>query len=128
MQVFIAYSHTDEPLKNELVKHLSPLRRLGLIQHWHDRRIAPGADWNREIDAHLNRCQIILLLSSADFINSDYCYGIEMARADSWSDQYTLARHDGPLCSSLTGSCIQSIAIHHLPRPFSPFPPSTCHP
>lgn len=81
VQVFIAYSRTDEPLKEELVKHLSPLRRQGLIRDWHDRRIAPGVDWNREIDAHLSLCVIFLPLISADFINSDYCYGIEMQRA-----------------------------------------------
>jgi hypothetical protein len=81
VNVLIAYSHSDEALKDELIKHLSPLRRQGLIQDWHDRRIAPGADWNRDIDGHLSRCAIFLPLISADFINSDYCYGIEMARA-----------------------------------------------
>ncbi len=81
LEIFIAYAHADELLKNELVKHLSPLRRTGLIQEWHDRRIKPGAEWEHEIDRHVNRCGIVLLLISADFIHSDYCYAVEMKRA-----------------------------------------------
>jgi hypothetical protein len=80
-ELFISYSHEDEKLKNELLKHLSPLRRFGLIQEWHDRLIGAGADWHQEIGNALNRCKLILLLISADFINSDYCYGVEMTRA-----------------------------------------------
>jgi hypothetical protein len=76
-----AYSHRDEQMKQELIKHLSPLQRTGLVAEWHDRRIEPGADWEREINLHLNRSHIILLLISADFIYSDYCYGVEMIRA-----------------------------------------------
>jgi hypothetical protein len=81
LEVFIAYSHANERMKQKLIKHLSSLRRSGLVEAWHDRQIQPGADWEREIDQHLDRSQIILLLISADFIDSDYCYGIEMKRA-----------------------------------------------
>src|SRR5712692_847076 len=31
LTVFIAYSHADEQLKNELLKHLEPLKQLGLV-------------------------------------------------------------------------------------------------
>ena len=81
MELFISYSHADEALKNELIKHLSASRRSGLIQEWHDRKIRPGADWSVEINDALDRCKIILLLISADFIQSDYCYGVELKRA-----------------------------------------------
>jgi len=81
VEIFIAYAHADEPLKDELLKHLSPLRREGLIREWHDRRIQPGADWEHQIDQHLNACGIVLLLISADFIHSDYCCCVEMKRA-----------------------------------------------
>jgi hypothetical protein len=80
-ELFIAYAHVDEPLKDELVKHLSAMQRSGLIRAWNDRRILPGANWNTEISDALNRCQIVLLLVSADFIHSDYCYGVEVKRA-----------------------------------------------
>jgi hypothetical protein len=78
---FIAYSHNDHLLKDELLKHLSPLRREGLVRVWHDRDIRVGTHWNNQIDQYLNQCELILLLISADFINSDYGYGVEMSRA-----------------------------------------------
>jgi hypothetical protein len=81
LDLFISYAHADEGLKNELIKHLSAARRAGAIREWHDRRIMPGADWSAEIDGALERSGIILLLISADFIHSDYCYGVEMKRA-----------------------------------------------
>jgi len=81
IEVFFSYSHRDEHLRDELVKHLSLLKRQGIITEWNDRKIVPGAQWADEIDKHLNLAQIILLMVSADFIASDYCYGEEMMRA-----------------------------------------------
>lgn len=48
---------------------------------WHDRDIHPGMEWEKEIDRQLAEAQVILLLVSPDFMNSDYCYGNEMQRA-----------------------------------------------
>src|ERR1700686_211738 len=81
VEVFYSYAHEDEALRAELEKHLSLLRRQGVISDWHDRHIAPGTDWAQAIDEHLERASVILLLVSADFLASDYCYGIEMQRA-----------------------------------------------
>ena len=81
INVFVSYSHKDEAYREELDAHLSNLRRQGIIAEWHDRKISPGADWASEIDDNLNTAQIILLLVSSDFMNSDYCYGVEMKRA-----------------------------------------------
>ena len=81
IELFYSYSHKDERLRNELEKHLSLLMREGYIATWHDRKIVPGRDWEGEIDEHLNSAQIILLLISADFMASDYCYDIEVKRA-----------------------------------------------
>jgi uncharacterized protein YjbI with pentapeptide repeats len=81
IEVFISYSHKDEKLRQELVKHLSILKRQEIITDWHDRKILPGSEWAENIDENLNRASIILLLISADFLNSDYCYNVEMQRA-----------------------------------------------
>ncbi|MBE9140793.1 leucine-rich repeat domain-containing protein [Nodosilinea sp. LEGE 07088] len=81
LRLFYSYSHKDETLRDELETHLKLLQRQGLIQPWHDRRILPGNEWGHDIDDNLNRADIILLLVSADFIASDYCYDIEMTRA-----------------------------------------------
>jgi len=66
--VFVSYSHADEALKIELLKHLEPLRRLNLIDTWHDRQIKAGDDWDKNISANLESADIILLLISIDFI------------------------------------------------------------
>ncbi len=81
IEVFYSYSHHDEVLRDELEKHLSILRRQGVISQWHDRQIGAGREWEGQIDQRLNSAQVILILISADFLASDYCYDIEMMRA-----------------------------------------------
>ena len=81
VEVFYSYAREDEVLRKKLEKHLVSLKHSGEITGWHDRMISPGAKWEDEIHAHLESAQIILLLISADFLASDYCYGVEMRRA-----------------------------------------------
>src|SRR5947208_7693066 len=81
VKIFFCYAHEDEPLLNKLKAHLRPLQRQGLVEVWHDRDISAGADWEHEIIKHLNTADIILLLISPGFMDSDFCYGIEMKRA-----------------------------------------------
>lgn len=79
--VFFSYSHVDEGLRDQLEKQLAMLKRQGVIETWHDRRIGAGQNIDHVIDEHMNRDDVILLLVSADFLASDYCYDIEMKRA-----------------------------------------------
>jgi len=81
IEIFYSYAHEDEPLRQELEKHLTLLKQQGLISGWHDRSISAGTEWANEIDTHLNTAHIILLLISASFLASNYCYHIEMKRA-----------------------------------------------
>src|SRR5947209_2666795 len=85
VKIFLCYAREDEPLLNKLKSHLRPLQREGLIEVWYDRDISAGTDWETEIKQHLNTAQIVLLLVSPDFMDSDYCYGKEM--------QWALERH-----------------------------------
>jgi hypothetical protein len=85
-QVFFSYSHADEPLRDEIEKQLSMLKREGVIAAWHDRRISAGTEFASVIDAHVQTADVILLLVSADFLASDYCFDIEVKRA--------MERHD----------------------------------
>jgi TIR domain len=80
-RVFFSYSHDDEQYRDQLEKHLAALKHQGLIDSWHDRRILAGSSFDKEIDEQLERADVILLLVSASFIDSRYCYGIEMRRA-----------------------------------------------
>jgi len=81
LKVFISYCHVDEALKTELLKHLEPLRRMGLVETWHDRQIKAGDEWSKKISVNLEEADLILLVISIDFINSNYCYDIELDRA-----------------------------------------------
>lgn len=81
LTVFISYSHADTDLKDQLVKHLRPLERENLIRPFVDHMIKAGDDWDRTITEKLNNADIVLLLVSIDFINSKYCYDIELERA-----------------------------------------------
>jgi hypothetical protein len=81
VKVFFSYSHKDEALRDELATHLSLLKRKGLIEAWHDREISAGKEWANAIDDNLDAADVILLLVSANFLGSDYCYDKEMGRA-----------------------------------------------
>ena len=79
--VFISYAHEDLAYLKELEKHLANLKRQNIITSWYDGDINPGTEWEAQILEKLDAAQIILLLVSADFINSDFCYSIEMQQA-----------------------------------------------
>jgi TIR domain len=81
IEVFFSYAHKDEELRDELAKHLRLLERQGIIAGWHDRQILAGSAWADAIDTHLETAHIILLLVSADFLASNYCYDLEVQRA-----------------------------------------------
>jgi tetratricopeptide (TPR) repeat protein len=85
-EIFISYAHEDHAFRLELDKHLSNLRRQQIISSWYDGDITPGTEWQPQIMDHLHTAQIILLLVSADFMASDFCYSIEMKLA--------IARHN----------------------------------
>lgn len=81
IKVFYCYAHEDDALREQLARHLSPLRRLRDITGWFNRDIQAGTDWEQESEAQMHTASIILLLISADFMASDYCYTVEMKRA-----------------------------------------------
>ena len=81
VRLFYSYSHKDESFREELEAHLNNLKRNGFLEPWHDRKIGASDDWKNSIDDNLKGADIILLLVSADFIASDYCYEKEMKTA-----------------------------------------------
>lgn len=81
IKVFISYSHADDQYRAELQKHLALLQREGRVDVWHDHRIPAGGELETHISAELEAADVILLLVSADFLASDYCYSIELKRA-----------------------------------------------
>ena len=86
VSVFISYSHQDEDFRIGLEKHLTLLKRRGVISIWNDRKIQAGREWEGEIHYHLQYADVILLLISSDFVASDYCWDVEM--------QWAIERHE----------------------------------
>ena len=92
VRVFISYAPLDDALRERLRAHLSPLEREGLVQAWDDREILAGDEWADEIDECLNKADVILLLVTADFIKSEYCYGKELNARSSATPTRPIAR------------------------------------
>jgi TIR domain len=80
-KLFFSYSHHDETTRDELEIHLAMLKRQGVIESWHDRRIVAGDEFAGQISEHLEEANIVLLLVSPYFLASIYCYDVEMKRA-----------------------------------------------
>lgn len=79
--LFFSYSHKDEDLRDQLEVHLAMLKREGLIEAWHDRKIPVGNEVDTSIDDKIEVAEVILLLVSPDFLASSYCYDKEVQRA-----------------------------------------------
>ena len=78
VDIFIAYSHEDIALKNELKKFLRPLLREERISLWDDFDIEAGEEWDAKIKERLYGADVVLLLVSSDSLASDYFYGKEV--------------------------------------------------
>jgi len=81
LKLFCSYAHEDKPLWLEFKSHLSSLGRQGLIEVWFDGMIEAGQRWEEEIYRKLETADIILLLVSSHFMDSEFCYSKELARA-----------------------------------------------
>ena len=86
LRVFVSYAHADEALHDEMSRHLSLLRRQGRFESWHDRKLLPGDAWRAQIDDRLANADVVILLVSADFLSSDFCFEQELMAA--------MTRHD----------------------------------
>ena len=80
-EIFFSYAHVDEDLMNDVRRQLIVYDRQKIIVKWYDRLIPPGGAWTKEIDERLSQARIILLFVSPHFIESKYCYHVEMAEA-----------------------------------------------
>jgi hypothetical protein len=89
--LFMSYSHKDEHLRGQLEEHLAWLRRDGLVDDWHDRKLVPGEEWDATLMTQLETARVIVLLVSSAFIASEFCWSRELAVA--------IARHEeGSAC------------------------------
>jgi internalin A len=78
LRVFFSYSHKDEEYRDQLDVHFAMLRNRGLVETWHDRKIIPGEEWDDTIKQQLQEADLVLLMISADFLNSNYIMNEEL--------------------------------------------------
>ncbi len=81
LTLYYCYAREDKPLREELEKHLSPLKLQGQITTWHDGEIKAGTEWQREITHYLQSADVILLLVSPDFFTLEGIYLESMKQA-----------------------------------------------
>ncbi len=81
LSLFFSYAHADREMRAELDKYLGPLKKDGRIQGWHDGEIKPGERWDAAIRKKLNEADVLLLLLSPAFLDSDYIARVELAHA-----------------------------------------------
>jgi len=78
LKLFISYSHIDENYLKNLEKHLITLKRRGIIEVWNDKKMTTGDILDNEIKTYLSSSDIIVFIVSVDFLNSWYCYEVEL--------------------------------------------------
>jgi len=79
--LFYSYTSNDKQWRDQLTKHLSQLKRDGLIEVLYDDLILAGEKHSSKRDRMLRSAQIILLLISSDYLASDAQYEDEMKQA-----------------------------------------------
>jgi hypothetical protein len=87
--VFVSYSHLDDKFREELDFQLTILKNKGYLDWWADKRLVPGDEWQKEILDRLEKADIILLLVSSYFLASQFCWGVELAKAIKRHDEGT---------------------------------------
>ena len=81
VRIFISYAHEDETYKKRLETCLKGIKRRFNIDYWEDRQLFAGDQFEQTILAKLKEADIVCLLISPDFIESDNCFNKEMEQA-----------------------------------------------
>jgi len=81
LKTFIIYARSDEAYKQQLLLHLRPLLNSRLLKVWHDGNILPGEDWEKAIKKELSSSDLVLVLVSANSLNSEFIQGEELRTA-----------------------------------------------
>jgi uncharacterized protein YjbI with pentapeptide repeats len=82
IRIFISYSRIDKNLMNELAPHLELTEYKGKIKVWYDKGIEAGIEWDKEIKENLEMADIILLLVSKSYLESEYISNVELKYAN----------------------------------------------
>lgn len=90
LNMFISYSHEDKVHLDNLKKHLISLKRNDVIKEWDDKELIVGDKLDEEIKNRLLEADLVAFLISVDFLNSYYCFDIELEETIKRLDNYNL--------------------------------------
>mgnify|MGYP000051747097 FL=1 len=71
VRLFLSAAPQDRALRVQLVQHLQPLTRQGLISLWHEGLLRPGAVCEAERRSRIEAADLLVPLVSAYFLQSD---------------------------------------------------------
>ncbi|MEZ4905098.1 MAG: toll/interleukin-1 receptor domain-containing protein [Spirosomataceae bacterium] len=80
-RLFISYSSQNSAFFQRFLVHLAPLKRMGIVDYWHDRMITNGTLWDEKIQKELESSDIVVFLLSPDFLNVPYVLDVEIPKA-----------------------------------------------
>jgi len=79
--IFSLHAHEDTRHVQQVQDHLLFLKRDGLAPEWYDKDIQAGTDWEDALETCGCTTAILLFFVSPHFMASQYCHGVEMAKA-----------------------------------------------
>ena len=81
IKVALLYAKEDEHFKREFDAHLSPLREHQQVDTWNEAMITAGQEVKSAYQNAIDEAHLIIVLASADFVNSDTLYNEWLERA-----------------------------------------------
>jgi nucleotide-binding universal stress UspA family protein len=80
-QLFVSYSHADVEAAKELFAACRTLEDDAIASRWVDREIGAGEPWRPLVLEHVDSADIILLLLTPSFLESEFIREYELKRA-----------------------------------------------
>jgi hypothetical protein len=87
-KIFISHSTEDYQEVQDFITHLSPLKREGLIDHWHCSQLVAGDTWDSTIQEKLWESDIICMLISPNWLANEYIFNKELSVAIERKEQF----------------------------------------
>lgn len=81
LSIFISHAPDDDPFCQALDLHLANLKQQGQVEVWSALKISGGEEPQAVIIERLRSADLVVLLVSADFMNSKRCMGVGLGRA-----------------------------------------------
>ncbi|WP_202744051.1 translation initiation factor IF-2 associated domain-containing protein [Acinetobacter pittii] len=88
-KIFISHSTEDYQEVQDFITHLSPLKREGLIDHWHCSQLVAGDTWDSAIQEKLWESDIICMLISPNWLANEYIFHKELKVAIERKEKFT---------------------------------------